>query len=379
MKVLHINANYITTALHQTMIEHFGNVIDNIVFAPTYNKDISIIEPYSNVIVSECFKKWDRLLFYYKQKKIQDTIEKEIKIESVDVIHAYTVFTDGNTALELSKKYKKPYVVAVRDTDVNVFFKYMFYLRKRGVEIIKNAKAVFFLSEAYRDAVVDKYIPEKNRESILCKSYIIPNGIDDYWLDNKYYNRNIDQTIERIREKKEIRCIFVGGIEPRKNIEQTLKALKKLNCEGWKTTLTVVGKIKDVKTFNSLNNYREFIYTSQKTREELIKYYRAADIFIMPSHTETFGLVYAEAMSQGLPVIYTRGQGFDRQFEEGLVGYSVSDKDLDELIKRIYAIVSEYKDISKNCTDKVVKFEWNSIVQKYVSIYKGITLDKSPN
>jgi len=43
----------------------------------------------------------------------------------------------------------------------------------------------------------------------------------------------------------------------------------------------------------------------------------------MPSITETFGLVYAEALSQGLPVLYTRGQGFDRQFEEGEVGYAV--------------------------------------------------------
>ena len=37
--------------------------------------------------------------------------------------------------------------------------------------------------------------------------------------------------------------------------------------------------------------------------------YRENDIYVMPSIIETFGLVYAEAMSQGLPVIYTRGQG----------------------------------------------------------------------
>lgn len=40
----------------------------------------------------------------------------------------------------------------------------------------------------------------------------------------------------------------------------------------------------------------------------------------MPSHKETFGLVYAEAMSQGLPIIYTKNQGFDGQFPDGYVG-----------------------------------------------------------
>jgi glycosyltransferase involved in cell wall biosynthesis len=54
---------------------------------------------------------------------------------------------------------------------------------------------------------------------------------------------------------------------------------------------------------------------------ELIDIYRANDIFVMPSFTESFGLVYAEAISQGLPVVYSIGQGFDRQFPEGEVGY----------------------------------------------------------
>ena len=40
--------------------------------------------------------------------------------------------------------------------------------------------------------------------------------------------------------------------------------------------------------------------------------------FCLPSHAETFGLVYVEAMSQGLPIIY-EGQGFDKQFQDGEV------------------------------------------------------------
>jgi glycosyltransferase involved in cell wall biosynthesis len=58
-------------------------------------------------------------------------------------------------------------------------------------------------------------------------------------------------------------------------------------------------------------------------KEKLLNNYRNSDIFIMPSYNETFGLVYIEAMSQGLPIIYTQNEGVDGYFKEGSVGYSV--------------------------------------------------------
>jgi glycosyltransferase involved in cell wall biosynthesis len=92
----------------------------------------------------------------------------------------------------------------------------------------------------------------------------------------------------------------------------------------------------------------------------------------MPSLTETFGLVYAEAMSQGLPVIYTRGQGFDGQFKEGEVGYSVNSSDIHEIVKKIISIIENYSEISKRCVKLVDKFNWNEITNNYNEIYKDI-------
>lgn len=89
----------------------------------------------------------------------------------------------------------------------------------------------------------------------------------------------------------------------------------------------------------------------------------------MPSKHETFGLVYAEAMSQGLPVIYTRGQGFDGQFEEGEVGYSVQYDSAEEIVDRIKEILNNYKTISNNCVEKVDRFDWDEIARKYIEIY----------
>ena len=125
MRILHINCNYIGTTLHQLMIENLDGLgYVNKVFVPTYNKELSVITPNSNVCVSECFKKWDRLFFDYKQIKIVHGLENSIDTKDFDIVHAYTLFTDGNCARIISKKNNIPYVVAVRNTDVNSFFRF---------------------------------------------------------------------------------------------------------------------------------------------------------------------------------------------------------------------------------------------------------------
>lgn len=198
------------------------------------------------------------------------------------------------------------------------------------MKILRNASAVFFLSPVYRDAILEKYVPTVYREEIRRKSHIIPNGIDDFWHEN-IFDRDTSVIQKRIQESKVLKCIYAGGIDKNKNVELTLKALTELERDGWNCSLTAVGKIVDNTIYNQLIKYKQFKYVGQKKKEELIEFYRESDIFVMPSHTETFGLVYAEAMSQGLPIIYTRGQGFDGQFPEGEVGLSTDSNSSEEL------------------------------------------------
>ena len=96
----------------------------------------------------------------------------------------------------------------------------------------------------------------------------------------------------------------------------------------------------------------------------------------MPSITETFGLVYAEAMSQGLPLIYTRNQGFDGQFPEGIVGYNVNCYDAREIADKIIKINKDYKSISQNCITLSSEFSWEKISGKYHGIYRSISTVK---
>ena len=367
MRVLHINCNYTGTALHQLMIEKLSDLeIENQVFAATYDKNSVVIKPNENVCICECFKKWDRFIFDYKQKKIMSALEKQYDVSSFDLIHAYTLFTDGNSARELSKKYGIPYVVAIRNTDVNVFFRLMPHLRSRGVQIMQDAAAIFFLSEPYRKQVFEKYVPEKCRLEIAQKTYIIPNGIDDFWLQNI-------PTVQKSIDKKAIKLVYAGRIDHNKNIPTTQKAMELLREQGIEATLTVVGKIQDKHEFEKISKDKFTTYLPAMPKEKLIDIYRQSDIFVMPSHTETFGLVYAEAMSQGLPVIYTKGQGFDGQFEEGTVGYHVKSSSTLEIADCIKKVVFNYNEISQSCMKGSKCFKWCTIVKKYMNIYNSVS------
>lgn len=370
MKVLHINCNYIATTLHQLMVRELTEQgIENEVFVPVYDPDIGVIDPDENVTVCRCFNKRDRAVFDYKQRKIIRAIEEHYDIADFDLIHAYTLFTDGNVARVLSEKYGVPYVVAVRNTDVNAFFKNMVHLRGRGVKNMLSASRVFFLSDSYRNTVFERYVPEKYRESILKKTEIIPNGIDDYWLSNSYSERDYEKALRRIHEKR-LSLVYAGNIDRNKNITLTCRAMDILKRDGWSVELTAVGKIADRKVYEQIED--KVRYISKKPKEELIEYYRRADIFVMPSISESFGLVYAEAMSQGLPVIYTRGQGFDMQFPEGRVGYSVSSDDEKELAEKIKLVAESYETISRQAAEEVKRFSWDMICKRYADIYFGV-------
>jgi len=90
----------------------------------------------------------------------------------------------------------------------------------------------------------------------------------------------------------------------------------------------------------------------------------------MPSQFETFGLVYVEAMTRGLPIIYTRGQGIDQYFEDGVVGFPIAYNDYNEGVKSVKKIMLNYESISTNGLTNSKSFSWKLIANQYIDIYQ---------
>ncbi|MFW6016903.1 MAG: glycosyltransferase family 4 protein, partial [bacterium] len=261
-----------------------------------------------------------------------------------------------------------PYLVAVRDTDVNQYFKKAKHLKRYAVNILRNAAVVVFLSKPYKENVINKFVPRRYRDDILENSRVIPNGISSFWLSNKFYDKpNISFN------NKIINLLFVGQVIRRKNIETTIRAITELKKRlNKKIKFIVIGEKKDLKYYDKISGLGSFEYKSYLTKEELINYYRNSDIFVMPSYTETFGLVYAEALTQGLPVIYSYDQGFDGQFKEGTVGYGVNPSNIEDIVNKIQLIFRRYATISRQCIDNVDKFDWKKISCTYKQLYTKI-------
>jgi glycosyltransferase involved in cell wall biosynthesis len=335
----------------------------NVIFTMPFKKIKFENEIQNNVILFDRkFNYFERFIYFRKQHIIYKEIQDKCPLNEVDIIHAHTLYSSGFCAYLIKKHLGLPYIVAIRNTDVNVFLKYMLPLRKIGIKILNNAHTIIFLSPSYRDFVIEKYIIKKSRNSILGKSIVIPNGIDEYFLRNKFVKaREINIA--------HIKLIFIGDIDSNKNIETTIKACRLLIDKGYSVKYTIVGQILDSKYFKIISSNSFISYYNRCNREEVLFHLRQSDILVMPSVYETFGLVYAEAMSQGLPIIYSKGQGFDCQFQNGLIGYAVDSFDFKDICQKIIEIYRNYHRFSKQCISLVERFNWITIAKEYKEIY----------
>lgn len=313
------------------------------------------------VIHSECFNKWDRYIYPLKQLKIYKALISSYKVEQFEIIHSHTLFNGGYAAYLVKKHFGVPYVVSVRNTDINVFLKIPFF-KNVANKIVNNASGIQFLSMPYKEQFINKFVNDEMKESVNQKSVVINNGLEEFWLDHKAKGKVINN-------KREIKILCVGKIDKNKNINTTVKALNILISKGYKIELTIVGQIIDKEVFEEIKKVNFVKIIPYLTKEELIDVYRENHIFVMPSITETFGRVYAEAMTQGLPVIYTRGQGFDGIFEDGCVGYGVPSNDDENISECIIKVLEDYKNMSARCIDNCVKFDWNIIAERLEHFY----------
>ena len=133
---------------------------------------------------------------------------------------------------------------------------------------------------------------------------VIPNGVD--LVGGKWPSATKAGAPRAVRH-----ALFLSRIHPKKGLENLLKAWAKVRPEGWKLQLAGPdegGHLGDVLALAERRGISDQIqYLGEFDDRTKWAVYRSADLFVLPTFSENFGVVVAEALSQGLPVITTTG------------------------------------------------------------------------
>jgi len=377
MNLLHICSDYFGSKVFENLlfsVSHCENS-KHVMYVPRYREtpigrhaQEKKSDDRFSIMPSRDFHLVDKLFRSHMASKIAKSIGNQMDLKEVDVVHAHSLFSMGAVAYKIRQRHGIKYICAVRNSDVNLFFRYGYHLRSSGINIIKHAAKVVFISPSLRSAVINRYVPFKMRETIGEKAEVIPNGIDRFWLNN-LYKRN------GYKLQSPLKLLFVGELKRNKNAVTVVRVLKELRVRGYETELTIVGSGPEEKSIMVLASDMECPVLFKgwvSDKQELMRIYRQSDVFIMPSITETFGLAYVEALSQGLPIIYTAGQGIEGFFENGCVGYACQPKNVGQIAQNIIGILNNYRDISSNATKSASKFSWDTIGARYNRIYEFV-------
>ncbi|MGN0066824.1 MAG: glycosyltransferase family 4 protein [Bacteroides sp.] len=371
MKVLHICRDYVGSAVHSELYKKLSDYgVKQVIYCIYRDSEGSLYEKNKfDAINTEFFyrpilKQYHRLLFYLKTWKSIKDIENKVDIKSIDIIHATTLFTDGVIGAYLSKKYKKPLIVAVRNTDYNDFIKHAPHLWFVHRNVIKQASKLVFITERLRDKLIT-HITVKDLSSVICeKSIIRPNGVNSYWLNNIDINRSNTHNI-----------LYIGNFEYNKNVARLIRVVASLRKKYPDIHLNIAGgggwQHKEVLQLIEENQDLVTYYGKVYDKDKLKLLYKQSSVFSMASFHETFGLVYIEALSQGANVIYSKNEGIDGVFKEK-VGVSVnpnSDEELQDAISMLFENKEMFEILPY---EKFFNFDWSNIAKEYVTLYNRV-------
>ena len=167
--------------------------------------------------------------------------------------------------------------------------------------------------------------------------HVVYNGIDLVRFDHRFRTAHRSRLREQMGLGHRTVLLFIGGGMRNKGIHATLAAAAR--C-GLDFELIVVGKDKHLDSFKGA---AQALGIGQRCRfvgpqADVLPYYAVADIFVLPSFFETFGLVYLEALAMGVPVLASKKAGAAELIEDGRHGYRIDPDDVDDIVARLQQV-----------------------------------------
>jgi glycosyltransferase involved in cell wall biosynthesis len=244
-------------------------------------------------------------------------------VSRYDLVHVHALFSFTSVAAAWSaRRARVPYVIR----PLGVLARYGVTRRRplfkrlslRFVEgpLLRDAAAVHFTSEAERDEALALGIP--------MRSVVIPLGVEPVPAGNA------GRFLEREPERADpIRLVYLSRLHPKKNLEGLLRALGLLRREGMQPGLLIggagdgayVGQLHALAREEGVADQLRWLgHVSGDSKADLLE---AADLFVLPSFSENFGIAVVEALAAGLPCVLGRGVALAGKVESAEAGVAV--------------------------------------------------------
>lgn len=324
-------------------------------------------------------------------------IREILKRKKIDIIHSHGMGPMGMAALYCAKRTKKP-IVGTLHTNIQEATHYITKIKK-AQKFLKNV-AWQYLRLYYNecDAVIvpSEYMKKECERHGIKNVCVIPNGIYlERFLGRK--GREKEGKRREIREKEEKRekeenaklkwknnivVLYVGRLVREKNLDVVIKAAKLLEREGKIKVgnkyihFVIVGGGPAEEYYKSLTTKYKvghlFTFVGRVEHEEVVKYYRNADVFVFPSKFETQGLSGIEAMACGLPVAGARFLAIPDIVKDGFNGYLFSPNSAKDCMRALLLTIKNKKRLRKNAIKTAKKYSVEKCTQQHLSLYNSL-------
>ncbi len=228
-----------------------------------------------------------------------------------------------------------------------------------------------------------QYLYKANRRKIV----IIPPGVDV----SHFYPIPADEARQFIGLQASERIVlFVGRIEPLKGVDTLIKAMSCQRSHSLgQVTLAIIGGEPDVspqdmsvemarlqQLCDDLCMDHMVLFLGKRAQDTLPYYYSAADVLVMPSHYESFGMVALEAMACGTPVIASQVGGLAYLIKDGETGYHVPDQDPEALCEKLILLLSNPRlrqEMGARAAQYARNYAWENIARQIVEVYSALS------
>lgn len=225
--------------------------------------------------------------------------------------------------------------------------------------VVRSAKKLDYFVLVSRN-LRDYYSKRLRKYNVKC--FFIPNIVD-----------KLPKEMAPLKEK---RLVSVGRLSPEKGYMDLLKIFKLLHQDHKDWTLDIIGdgKEKDkLEDYISKNKLDKFITLhGYRDKEYIDKVLHKSSLYIMTSHTESFGIVLIEAMSHGIPCIaYDSAEGANELIISGKNGYLIHNRNQEMMIKKIEDLMKDFnarKRIGKNSRDFSKQFIGENVINKWITL-----------